>query len=64
MGFEADHYAGDIALYAGSMVNPSDFQPSFHVNYGSKLAWLDLEDAHERYDTTLAHSGKDVSGCE
>ena len=48
-------------LYAASMENPSDFQPTFHVNYGSKLHWLDLEDELEKHGSTLAHSDKDLS---
>ena len=44
-------------LYVASIENPSDFQPTFHVNYGSKLHWLDLE----KHGGTLAHSDKDLS---
>ena len=51
------HFCGKC----GSLENPSDFEPTFHVNYGSKLHWLNLEDEHERYDSTLAHSDKDLS---
>ena len=61
IGFEADHYAGGMQLYAASLENPSDFKPTFHVNYGSKLHWLNLEDEHERYNSTLAQSDKDLS---
>ena len=48
-------------LYAGSLENPSDFEPTFHVNYGSKLHWLNLEDDHKRYESTLANSNKDLA---
>ena len=61
IGFEADHYAGGMHLYAGSLENPSDFKPTFHVNYSSKLHWLNLVDELERYDSTLANSDKDLS---
>ena len=61
---ETDHYAGGMHLYAGSLENPSDFKPTFHVNYSSKLHWLNLEDEHERYDSTLANSDKDLSGYD
>lgn len=61
IGFEADHYPGGMHLYAGSLENPSDFEPTFHVNYGSKLHWLNLEDEHQRYESTLANSNKDLA---
>ena len=61
IGFEADHYAGGMHLYAGSLENPSNFKPTFHVNYSSKLHWLNLGDELERYDSTLANSDKDLS---
>lgn len=61
VGFEADHYEGGMHLYAASMENPPDFQPTFHVNYRSKLHWLGLEDELEKHGSTLAHSDKDLS---
>ena len=61
IGFEADHYAGGMHLYAASLENPADFSPTFHVNHGSKLPWLRLVDDHGKYDDTLFHSEKDLS---
>ena len=61
IGFEADHYAGGMHLYAASLENPADFSPTFHVNHGSKLPWLRLVDDHGKYDDTLLHSEKDLS---
>ena len=61
IGFEADHYPGGMHLYAGSLENPSDFEPTFHVNYSSKLHWLNLEDEHDRYESTLANSNKELA---
>ena len=64
MGFEADHYAGGMHLYAGSLKDPADFNPKFHVNHGSKLPWLDLADKLEKHDDTLLHSDKDLSNYD
>ena len=61
VGFEAEHYINDIALYAASLENPSEFEPTFHVNYESKLNWLNIEDEHPKYNNTLAHLDKDFS---
>ena len=59
MGFEADHYEGAMNLYAASLENPQDFKPTFHVNYQSKLPWLNLDDDLPKYDGTLLHVSDD-----
>jgi hypothetical protein len=64
IGFEADHYAGGMHLYAASMDNPEDFKPTFHVNYESKLPWLEMQDDLTKYNGTLLESPKDLSGYE
>ncbi|MEP0945135.1 MAG: GFA family protein [Rhizobiaceae bacterium] len=56
MGFEADHYAGGMHLYAASMKDPSAFEPGFHVNFQSKLPWLEMSDELPKYDGTLLHN--------
>jgi len=62
MGFEADHYPGGMHLYAASLENPDDFKPTFHVNYSSKLPWLEMEDDLTKYETTLLHTPQDPDG--
>jgi hypothetical protein len=61
IGFEADHYQGGMHLYAASMENPQDFKPTFHVNYQSKLPWLQMEDDLTKYEGTLLHAPEDLS---
>jgi len=61
MGFEADHYPGGMHLYAASMKNPQDFEPKFHVNYESKLPWLQIKDGLPKYEGTLLHAPEDLS---
>ena len=56
MGFEAAHYAGGMHLYAASLEDPEDFQPTFHVNYQSKLPWLNINDDLPKYEGTLLHT--------
>lgn len=53
MAYEADHYPGGMHLYAASLENPENFQPTFHVNYQSKLSWLKIDDDLPKYDGTL-----------
>ena len=61
MGFEADHYAGGMHLYAASLQDPGDFKPTFHVNYESKLPWLEMQDELKKYEGTLLHAPEDLS---
>jgi hypothetical protein len=60
MGFEADHYKGGMHLYAASLEDPTKFEPTFHVNYQSKLPWLAMEDGLPKYDSTLLHAPEDL----
>lgn len=62
MGFEAAHYPDGMHLYAASLDDPQAFQPTFHVNYKSKLDWLTLDDDLPKYDDTLLHAPDQHSG--
>ncbi len=61
MGFEADHYAGGMHLYAASLDKPQEFEPTFHVNFQSKLPWLQIVDDLPKYEGTLLHAPEDLS---
>ena len=37
MAFQAEHYPGEIHLYAATLENAQDFKPTFHVHYREKL---------------------------
>ena len=60
MGFEADHYPGGMHLYAASLEDPADFEPTFHVNYQSKLPWLKMDDDLPKYEGTLLQQSAQV----
>ncbi|MEM8820063.1 MAG: GFA family protein [Pseudomonadota bacterium] len=62
IGFEADHYPGGMHLYAASMERPETFKPTFHVNYQSKLPWLEMNDDLTKYDGTLLHTPQNPGG--
>ena len=62
MGFEADHYPGGMHLYAASLEDPENLQPTFHVNYQSKLPWLQIDDDLPKYEGTLLTSPEDPKG--
>ncbi len=49
MAFQAEHYAGEIHLYAANLENPQDFTPEFHVHYNAKLDWLHIHDDLPKY---------------
>jgi len=61
IGFEADHYPGGMHLYAASLDNPESIEPTFHVNYESKLPWLAMNDELTKYKGTLLESRDDLS---
>jgi hypothetical protein len=61
MGFEADHYAGGMHLYAASLERPQEFEPKFHVNFRSKLPWLQINDDLPKYEGTLLQASMDLS---
>ncbi len=60
MGFEAEHYAGRMHLYAGTLEDPEAFEPTFHVNWQAKLPWLQMTDDLPKYDGTLLHAPDDL----
>ena len=43
MAFQAEHYKGEIALYAATLTEPSAFQPQFHIHHKSSLLWLAID---------------------
>lgn len=49
MAFQADHYDGEIHLYAPTLDDPGQFQPEFHVHYREKLPWLHIGDDLPHY---------------
>lgn len=49
MAFQADHYPGEIHLYAATLSDPAAFTPAFHVHHDSHLPWLHMADALPRY---------------
>lgn len=44
MAFQAEHYPGEIHLYAASLSDPAAFEPAFHVHYEERLPWLHIDD--------------------
>lgn len=64
IAFEAEHYKGGMHLYAASLDNPEQFKPTFHVNHGSKLSWLKLEDSLKKYSGRLLESSEDLSAYD
>ena len=53
MAFQAEHYEGEIHLYAATLDKPEQFQPSCHVYHASKLDWLDIDDHLPRHPHSL-----------
>ena len=49
MAFQAQHYMGEIALYAATLTEPLVFQPQFHVHHKSSLSWLAIDDNFPKF---------------
>jgi hypothetical protein len=45
-------FPGEIHLYIGTLDNPGDLRPAFHVHTGEQLAWFEVEDDLPRYETS------------
>lgn len=52
MAFQAEHYPGEIHLYATTLDDPDAFVPKFHVHHDRKLAWLPLSDDLPKYQAS------------
>lgn len=49
MAFQAEHYEGEIHVYAASLENPNTFKPKFHVYHDNALEWLKIKDDLPRH---------------
>lgn len=49
MAFQAEHYAGEIHVYAASLEHPANYKPAFHVYTDEQLPWLALTDDLPRH---------------
>ena len=49
MAFQADHYEGEIHLYAATLTDPAEFEPISHVYYDNRLPWFHMEDGLKKY---------------
>lgn len=64
MGFEAEHYAGGMHLYAPTLEYPENFNPTFHVNYQSRLPWLKIKDDLVKYNGRLLDGPENPDYCD
>ncbi|MEL7025760.1 MAG: GFA family protein [Pseudomonadota bacterium] len=64
MAFEADHYPGGMHLYAATLDDPQDFEPTFHVFCHSQLPWLALHDDLPKYPRSLLHSPENPGSAD
>lgn len=52
MGYRADRFPAEQHFYAGSLDNPTCYQPSAHVHFAEHLAWANPHDTLPRHDRT------------
>ena len=60
MGFVAEHYPEGMHLYAATLDDPKDFNPTFHVFAGEQLPWLSMEDDLDKYPKSLLYAPSDL----
>ncbi|MEO0666165.1 MAG: GFA family protein [Pseudomonadota bacterium] len=60
LGFEAEHYPGDMQLYTASLVDPEAFAPEFHVFWSAKLPWLPIDDDLPKYPGSLLDAPEEL----
>lgn len=44
MAYQSDRWAHEMHFYAASLTSPLQFEPTLHVNWNERLAWLHLAD--------------------
>ncbi len=54
IAYEADIYSHEIHFYIGTLENPAEMLPQFHVFCGEKLPWLEIDDDLPRHTRTTA----------
>lgn len=54
IAYDADAYKDEIHFYLGTLENPADLLPQFHVFYEEKLPWLEIDDDLPRHGGTTA----------
>ena len=69
MAFQAEHYEGEIALYAATLAEPAEFQPQFHVHHQSSLSWLAIDDNLQKFKASapndkIPHARPDSPGSK
>lgn len=52
MAYETDKYPDEIHLYAASLESPESFKPQFHVYFGERLRWADINDGLPRFEAS------------
>ncbi len=54
IAYDADAYPDEIHFYIGTLENPQDLPPRFHVFYDEKLPWFEVDDDLPRHAGSLA----------
>ncbi|MCP5082795.1 MAG: GFA family protein [Alphaproteobacteria bacterium] len=54
IAYEADAYKHEIHFYIGTLENPAELMPQFHVFYEEKLPWFEVDDDLPRHGGTTA----------
>lgn len=49
VAYEADRFAGEVHLFLGTLDDPNQFRPQFHVHCSERIPWFEVRDSLPRY---------------
>lgn len=62
LAYESDRFPGEVHLFLGTLDDPNQLRPQFHVHCAERIPWFEIHDTLPRYPgSTLEadHSGTD-----
>ena len=54
IAYDAAAYPDEVHFYIGTLENPEEFVPQFHVFHDEKLAWFEVDDELPRHPGTAS----------
>lgn len=47
--YESERFPGEVHVYLGTLDDPNQFRPEFHVHCSERIPWFEVRDALPRY---------------
>lgn len=49
LAYEADRFPGEVHVFLGTLDDPNQFRPEFHVHCSERIPWFEVSDNLPRY---------------